>query len=133
MDFEFAKPVGLLLVALVPAVMYLWRRRPKTALRWANANLLTALADKKTDRLQTILWSVALLAGALALTEPQLVAAGDSLSSEGVALMLIADVSGSMAEQDVDLDGEKVSRLEAVKHVFQSLIESRPHDRIGLI
>ena len=37
-------------------------------------------------------------------------------------MMLVVDVSGSMAEPDFDRDGKKVPRLDAVKAAFDELV-----------
>jgi Ca-activated chloride channel family protein len=47
--------------------------------------------------------------------------------------MLILDVSGTMAEQDMVYDHRRISRLDAAKAVMDSFIGGREADRIGLI
>jgi Ca-activated chloride channel family protein len=59
--------------------------------------------------------------------------------TEGVAIELVVDRSGSMRAQDFTLDGRSVSRLDAVKRVVQQFVTGgerlpgRPDDLIGLI
>lgn len=49
-------------------------------------------------------------------------------------VVLILDVSGSMAQQDVtDARHRKVSRLEAVQRSTAAFIQKRRHDRMGLV
>lgn len=48
-------------------------------------------------------------------------------------LMLAVDISGSMDEMDMRLDGRRVTRLQAVKQILGKFIERRDSDRIGLI
>jgi Ca-activated chloride channel family protein len=66
------------------------------------------------------------------------------ITTEGIAVMLVVDVSGSMAERDFDWQGEAVSRLDALKRVLGLFVaggagpegesfEGRPHDLIGLV
>ena len=51
----------------------------------------------------------------------------------GRDLMLAVDLSGSMQEKDFVLDGQRVNRLTATKHVAGEFIDRRIGDRIGLI
>ncbi|GGA79981.1 VWR domain protein in aerotolerance operon BatA [Neiella marina] len=52
---------------------------------------------------------------------------------EGRDLMVAVDLSGSMAQQDMQLNGQMVDRLVIVKHVLKDFIERRQGDRIGLV
>ncbi len=51
----------------------------------------------------------------------------------GRDLLLSVDLSGSMEEQDFQIDGQWVDRLTALKAVARDFIERRVGDRIGLI
>lgn len=51
----------------------------------------------------------------------------------GRDLMLAVDLSGSMQEEDFNLNGRQVDRLTAIKHVAGEFIDRRVGDRIGLI
>jgi Ca-activated chloride channel family protein len=72
------------------------------------------------------------------------------IEPEGIAIVMLLDVSGSMAERDFDWDGQQISRLEAVKRCFRLFVqgskaieasdgvdlagfEGRPTDSIGLV
>lgn len=80
--------------------------------------------------------AVAVLAWILlvgAASRPQWVGDPISLPVSGRDLMLAVDVSGSMEQQDYELGGRAVSRLEVVKAVAARFIESREQDRLGLI
>jgi Ca-activated chloride channel family protein len=80
-----------------------------------------------------MLWLAALLSGVLAPAGPRRAQAGEHIASEGIAIMLAVDVSGSMAEKDFDWHGESVSRLEAVKRCFEGFVRRRPQDQLGLV
>jgi Ca-activated chloride channel family protein len=80
----------------------------------------------------------------LALAGPRWPDLRTRIDTEGIALVMAVDVSGSMAERDFDWDGEPVSRLEAVKKVFRLFVtggrgadgarfEGRPTDLVGLV
>ncbi|MBW8851394.1 MAG: VWA domain-containing protein [Xanthomonadales bacterium] len=49
------------------------------------------------------------------------------------SLMLALDLSGSMDERDIELNGRAVSRLTAAKAVIADFLERRHGDRVGLI
>nr|WP_211091875.1 VWA domain-containing protein [Vibrio agarilyticus] len=48
-------------------------------------------------------------------------------------LMLLVDLSGSMEQRDMMLDGDYVDRLTAVKHVVSQFASERNGDRLGLV
>ncbi len=48
-------------------------------------------------------------------------------------MMLVVDLSGSMAQQDMAFQGEYLDRLSAVKNVLSDFIDKRKGDRLGLI
>jgi Ca-activated chloride channel family protein len=74
-------------------------------------------------------WALAVLAAA----RPQFVGEPVALPMTGRDLLLIADLSGSMEEQDFQLNGQWVDRLTATKAVAKDFIGRRVGDRIGLI
>ena len=78
------------------------------------------------------LWAVWILA-VLAAARPQLVGEPMAVPMTGRDLLLAVDLSGSMEEQDFQLDGEWVNRLTATKAVADDFITRRVGDRVGLI
>lgn len=74
-------------------------------------------------------WSLALLAAA----RPQFVGEPVALPMTGRDLLMVIDLSGSMEEQDFQLNGQWVDRLTATKAVATDFIGRRIGDRIGLI
>ncbi len=55
------------------------------------------------------------------------------LPMKGRNLMLAVDLSGSMQTPDYVIDGQQVSRLNAIKSIAGEFIERRVGDRIGLV
>ena len=51
----------------------------------------------------------------------------------GINIVLALDLSESMAAIDFELEGERVTRLDAVKAVVEDFVEGRDGDRIGLV
>src|SRR5688500_15936430 len=74
-------------------------------------------------------WALAVLAA----TRPQFVGEPVALPMTGRDLLLSVDLSGSMEEQDFQLNGQWVDRLTALKSVATDFIERRVGDRVGLI
>lgn len=74
-------------------------------------------------------WTLAVFAAA----RPQYVGEAVSLPVSGRDLLLAVDLSGSMEEQDFELDNTWVNRLVATKAVAEDFISARIGDRLGLI
>lgn len=68
-----------------------------------------------------------------AVSRPQWIGEPIALPIEGRDLMLAIDISGSMEQKDMQINGQAVDRLTAVKKVAGEFIERRTGDRIGLI
>jgi len=91
-------------------------RSPDVARRWRLAVLAAV-------------WVLAVLAAA----RPEFVGEPVALPMTGRDLLLSVDLSGSMEEQDFQLNGQWVDRLTATKAVATEFIERRVGDRVGLI
>lgn len=95
--------------------------------------LLSSGTGKHSARLRLIalwaVWSLVVLAAA----RPQYVGEATSLPVSGRDLLIAVDLSGSMEEQDFQLEGQFVDRLTATKAVAADFIDRRVGDRIGLI
>lgn len=69
----------------------------------------------------------------LALMRP--VELGDPLplNNKGRDILLVTDISTSMLEEDFYYRGQRLPRIEAVRHVVADFVKNRLHDRLGLI
>ena len=76
-----------------------------------------------------LVWSLIIFAA----LRPQWVGDPVELPVSGRSVMLAVDLSGSMKETDLELQGEAVTRLAVVKSVLRPFIERRKGDRLGLI
>lgn len=130
----------LLLLILVPLVLQ-WK---KPAVHTVDAPVLPVghwLSDlpgvtrqgNTVPRWQTVLLFLAWTLLVLALTRPQYVGEQVQMPVTGRDLMLVVDISPSMQEQDMVLQGRSINRLQAVKQVLNDFIAHRQGDRLGLI
>ena len=76
-----------------------------------------------------LVWSLLLVAAA----RPQWTGDPVTLPTSGRDLMLAVDISGSMATEDMEVQGEYLDRLTVVKAVVGQFIEARAGDRVGLV
>jgi len=74
-------------------------------------------------------WILVILAAA----RPQWIGEMVSLPTTGRDLMLAIDISGSMATEDMQVNGDYVDRLSVVKSVISQFLEARKGDRVGLV
>lgn len=146
---SFASPWFLALLPAVPLVVWWWLRRRKPALRYADAAIL---ANLPVGRAPVARWLSAGLRGLIlfcvvtALAGPRYPDRSTRLPTEGIAILFVCDVSGSMAEPDFAWadDGPPVARIEAAKRAFRLFVgggttpdgesfDGRPGDEIGLV
>ncbi len=151
---QFATPACLWLILLVPPLLWWWLRRRRSALRHPAVG---ALADLPPGRARLARWgpvvlrSLALLLLVAALAGPRWPDWHTRIETEGIAIVMLVDVSGSMAERDFDWRGEPIARIDAVKKVFHLFVaggdspdatgdgsdasnfQGRPTDQIGLV
>lgn len=141
--FRVASPWWLaLLVALLVLVVLRRRREECHAALFSSATLIAGLPVSLRQRMSRLLpalqWgSLALMT--LALARPQQGIEEFRVRTEGVAMLLCLDRSGSMEAMDFQVEGERVNRLEMAKRTFRDFVaggnelRGRPDDRIGLI
>jgi Ca-activated chloride channel family protein len=131
---RFADPFVLLLLVTVPALLALGvsrERRGSGGLLFASLSLLPGRRRSWRGRLRPLLIGVrgiTLVLLIVALARPQ-VAHGEELTSEGIDIAIIVDVSGSMST--ADFDGQ--TRIEAVKSVVRDFVGGLTNDRVGVV
>ena len=92
---------------------------------------LGPLGDARRSALW-LLWALWILV-VLGAARPTWLGAAQNLPASGRDLLLAVDISGSMKQRDMTLDGQAVTRLEAVKNVVGEFIARRAGDRLGLL
>ena len=90
-------------------------------------------SDGLVERLPLALRGAALVLLAVALARPQQGLESSRLKHEGIDIVLVVDVSGSMLAEDFEWHGQRRNRLDVVKAVVKGFIAERSHDRIGLV
>jgi Ca-activated chloride channel family protein len=127
----FANPGYLWLTLAVPPLVWWWLRRRGGAVRHPSADLLRHLPSRRARLARwggALLRGAALLSLAVAAAGPRVPDLHTRIDTEGIALVMLVDVSGSMAEPDFDWNGRPVSRLEAVKKVFELFLTGTAPD-----
>ncbi len=131
--FRFAHPYWLLTLPLIPLLALLWRRRERPAtLQYSDLRLVADLPHSARVRTRWVPMALRLLALALlivGLARPQTGRALEVIRGKGVDIVMVLDISGSMAA----LDFEPQNRLEAAKQVIDEFIQQRRYDRVGLV
>jgi Ca-activated chloride channel family protein len=135
MTLHFATP-WLLLLLIIPvglALLPLWARRraqPATV-QYSDLSLTSHLSPSWRQRVRFILPVLRLLALALliiAFARPQAGSAREIVIGEGIDIVIVLDISGSMAALDFE-----PNRLGAAKRVINDFIQQRQYDRIGYV
>lgn len=138
---ELAQPWALLLAVFAPSAVWLSRRSTGRVV-FSSLRALPAGGETWRTRLAwlpDVLLGLSVIALALALAGPR---AGDQSSRvrrDGIAIMMAVDVSGSMRALDLSERNRELTRLDAVKDVFEkfvlgtSKLAGRQDDAIGLV
>lgn len=135
MMFKFEHPWYLLaLLLVIGALAFLWWRRDRNRPVASYSNL--GLLEKGGTTLRSRAWWVptalrvlALVLMVVAIARPQSGTTSREITSEGIDIMLVLDVSGSMKAEDF----KPHNRLYVAKQVIRDFVEGRSNDRIGLV
>lgn len=136
----FAWPLALLALPL-PWLLPRWlpAARPpvQAALRAPYARVFAALragdGSARKSRLRRWLPLLGWLLLCVAAARPQQLGGLVQPPRSGRDLMLAVDLSGSMRSQDMQLGGQVVDRLTAIKAVLGDFLDRRRGDRVGLV
>jgi Ca-activated chloride channel family protein len=123
-----------LLILIAPMLwLYVWReRRHKVTLAFSDLSIIKKLPEPPHKWLRHILFALR-VAGfcffVVALARPQRQNTEVEVTTEGVDIMLILDISESMKALDFKPD----DRLAVAKREIKNFVSKREHDRIGLV
>lgn len=150
MVFRFANPwMVLLVIPLIIGVVLSVRRKPPTLLVSRLAPFRVAFPPRgwrHPTHIPLYLAALALLLCTVALMRPQFGNERRVERQEGIDLVLVLDVSGSMQVYDAPDRGDEgrsvvsainagtlLPRLDTAKAELRKFVEQRPNDRFGLI
>jgi len=133
----FAHPWLLLLLLLLPAFAWLkGKRGHPPAFLYSSVQLVRAVLNVSRSRsggfLAALRW-LTLVVLIFALAQPRLTRSQTQVKASGIDIAVAIDLSGSMASEDFEVGGGRLSRIAMAKTVLKKFIEKRPNDRIGLI
>ncbi len=139
----FYSPWYLLLLLLLPLIAWrLFTPRRRSAIRFSSLKLAQQLHSTLRQRLTWLpgaLTLAALVFLVLGIARPREGREQTIAESEGIAIELVVDRSGSMRAMDFQIDGEHVDRLTAIKKVAGDFVtgdkelDGRFSDLVGLI
>lgn len=138
---EFAEP-WFLLLALLAVPAFAWARGASGRVVFSSLRALPAGGHTWRTRLAWLpdaLIALAVVGLAIAVAGPRKGDKSSRVRREGIAIMMAVDVSGSMRALDLSRKDKELTRLDAVKDVFQRFVlggqglDGRPDDAIGLV
>lgn len=130
----FAYPWMLWFLFLIPLLSFVyWKRRKRMVSEITFSSLQPFNHTPRTlrERLYHMPVAFRMLALAcliIALARPQSVSSRENINTEGIDIVLVLDISGSMLAEDFT-----PNRLIAAKQVGEEFINGRTNDRIGLV
>lgn len=142
MNVTFQAPWAFALLLIVPLLLWLWHRRGGSGLRYSSADVVRNVPSSRRSRLTwipTALRLAALVCVVVALARPQLGLDPVRNLTEGVAIEMVLDRSGSMSNR-IEFRGERKTKLNVAKTVFSEFVVGndrelggRPNDLIGVV
>ena len=145
MNIGFDNPHAFWLLLLVPLYMIVAKRRLVTAaVRYPSIDNLRRLPRSFRQRCRVVapfLRTVALILLIVVLARPLREIETQELPSQGIAIAMLVDRSGSMGDPDNKLmyDGKLLLRFDAAKDALKAFVEGddedlkgRPNDLVGL-
>jgi Ca-activated chloride channel family protein len=143
MSFQEQSIWFLLALGVLPLLGWWMIRRRRASVRFSSTEPAHQLKPTLKQRLRWLLPAMQLLAIALVIVgmaRPRKGREQTQIFSEGIAIEMLVDRSGSMQAMDFKLDGKPVDRLSAVKDVATTFIRGdeqqlagREADMIGLV
>lgn len=142
-EWEFRDPWFLALLPLAPLAFWL-ATRPPSVLRYSSLSLLVGKPCSWRSRLSKLpaaLLAVGVVALVVALARPRTPELETKVSRDGVAIMMVVDLSSSMDARDLVEEDRRINRLDVVKEVFlkflfgddQTAGRGRHDDLVGLV
>lgn len=136
-NFRFQDPIFLLLLLLIPFLIYYELKVKKHgSLKFSSIRVLKIVRQERKISFKNLPFFLRILTVILftvAMSRPQEGKSTSEIISEGINTVLSIDTSGSMAAVDLEINGDRVTRLEVVKKVVTDFVTKRINDPTGLI
>lgn len=133
----FREPLAFLFLLALPALIYFhFRKDQRGSVTFSSIVNLKAITPSWTvwgRQALLVLRCTTIVLIAIAMARPQKGVQESKLINEGIDIVLVLDVSGSMRAEDFEIDGKKQNRLEVVKKVVREFIKGRQNDWIGIV
>ena len=133
-DVHFAYTWILYFLLLIPLMAFwYWRtgRKKSSSITYSSLKIFKSWSPNLKERLRhstVVLRLLALSLFIVAMARPQSFSSGENIYSEGIDIVMLLDISGSMLAEDFH-----PNRIEAAKKVIDEFIRGRTSDRIGLV
>ncbi len=133
-DISFAYPAFLYLLILIPFMgWWYWKKENKLSpdMTFSSLKIFEGLKPSLKERMRhvpAVLRMLALASLIVAAARPQTFSSGENVYTEGIDIVMVLDISGSMLSEDFT-----PNRLEAAKEVIDNFIAGRTTDKIGLV
>ncbi|MBT8392357.1 MAG: VWA domain-containing protein [Ignavibacteria bacterium] len=130
----FAYPWVLYFLLIIPLMIawYIFRgMKVQSSVKYSSINIFKDVPSTIREYLRHVPFSLRLIAIGLlivALARPQSFTLGENVTTEGIDIAMVLDISSSMLAKDF-----QPNRLEAAKDVIDNFVEGRTSDRIGLV
>lgn len=134
MNYHFANPEFFYLFILIPIFVLIYilkRKKLKPTLTISSFEGFLKTKPSIKQRLRHFWFFLRILAFSafiVALARPQTISQRETVSTEGIDIVLAIDVSTSMLAEDL-----KPNRIDAAKKTAIDFIKRRENDRIGLV
>ena len=128
---SFGTPLALLLLLLLPLWWMQRRRRRPPAIVYSRVGVLAKgpRSGRVVAQLLFVLRNLVLAGLIVAIARPRSGARSETITSEGINIVIAFDISSSMLAQDF----QPQNRLEVAKEKVTQFVLSRKSDRIGLV
>jgi len=133
-NIEFANSGFLYALAVIPFLVVWYVRRFRNAttdIRYSSLLPFAKMRPRLKERLRHLPFVIRIVVIALLVVgfaRPRTTSQGEDIYTEGIDIVLVLDISGSMLAEDF-----RPNRIDAAKEVALQFIEGRSNDRIGLV
>jgi len=134
--FRFKDPLFLLLLFIIPFLLFYEKKFKKHAnIKFSSLKIIKSAQKSKVlnNKILIVLRMLCIALFILALARPQLGKFNSEDFRKGISIILNIDTSGSMAAIDLEVNNDKVTRLDVVKKVVKEFVSKRIDDQIGLV